>query len=119
MVLVKIHNMIGNPNKKYGKKIEVNGETVHKDRAQRVPVLDVNDKPIEDTQELEELLGNTSVIGRNLCEEIELLLRHRDNENFFSDIYDGDTKSNRFFYTFDEANYLKNNEMFLKKTIKN
>ena len=56
-------------------------------------------------------------IGRNLCEEIELLLRHRDNENYFADVYDGDNTSNRFFYTFDEANYLKKNNKLLQMKI--
>lgn len=41
--------------------------------------------------------------GKNLCEEIELLLRHRDNGYIFSDISD----TNRYFYRLEEKMYIK------------
>ena len=40
--------------------------------------------------------------SRNLCEEIELLLRHRDNNRIFTDV----TNNNRYFYRIEEKMYI-------------
>ena len=44
--------------------------------------------------------------GINLCEEIELLLRHRDNEKIFNDI----SSKNRYFYRLEEKMYISDIE---------
>ena len=104
-----IYKMLGAKVVKYS----TDEKSVHKDKGQRVPGLDINDKVIEDPMELEKMLKNNE-IGKNLCEEIELLLRHRDNDEYFSDISDNNDQSVRYFFRFEETNYLKKNEALIR-----
>ena len=53
--------------------------------------------------EIQNKTDNNLFKTRNLCEELELYLRHRDNEKVFSDI----NASNRFFYRLEEKVYIK------------
>ncbi len=53
--------------------------------------------------EIQNKTDNNLFKTRNLCEELELYLRHRDNEKIFSDI----NVSNRFFYRLEEKVYIK------------
>ena len=53
-----------------------------------------------------------NLIDKNLCEEIEILLRHRDSIYFYKDFVHSDTKfkiishSHRYFYRLEEKNLI-------------